>query len=245
MHRRREMKIFISGGTGFVGGHVVKSLLREGHAVVLLVHQRKKEGRPGVEQVSGDILDAATFRRYVEGCDAAVNLVGIIREFPGRGVTFEGLHVRATRNMVEAAASAGVKRFLQMSALGTRKDAVSAYHASKYAAEEIVRSSGLDCTIFRPSLIFGPRDAFVNMLADYIRRFGLVPVIGNGRYRLQPVSADDVARCFTCALQLPETVGKTYEICGRDRLTYNEIVDAVGRALGRTPSSRRALRSPS
>jgi uncharacterized protein YbjT (DUF2867 family) len=228
-----KFKVFVAGGTGFVGGHLVKSLLREGHGVVLLVHDRKKEGRQGVVQVQGDVLDAASLRKQIEGCDAAVNLVGIIREFPRRGVTFDLLHVEATRNLIAAAAGAGVKRFLQMSALGTRPSAVSAYHRSKFAAEEAVRGSGLDYTIFRPSLVFGPRDAFVNMIAGYIRRFGLVPVIGNGNYRLQPISADDVARCFSAALTITETVGKTFEICGRDRLSYNELVNAVGRALGR------------
>jgi uncharacterized protein YbjT (DUF2867 family) len=231
--RGEPMRVFVTGGTGFVGGHVVSALLREGHGVVLLVHDRKKEGRQGVEQIQGNILDAAVLPRCMEGCDAAINLVGIIREFPGRGVTFEELHVEATRNAVAAARAAGVVRYIQMSALGTRPNAVSRYHTSKFRAEEAVRGSRLDWTIFRPSIIFGPRDAFVNMIAGQIRRFGLVPVIGNGNYRLQPISAEDVARCFTTALEMPETKAKTYEICGRDRLSYNEVVDAVGRALGR------------
>jgi len=159
--------------------------------------------------------------------------VGIIREFSGRGATFERLHVEATRNVISAARDAGVKRYLQMSSLGTRPGAVSGYHRSKFRAEEEVRSSGLDWTIFRPSVIYGPKDEFVNMLAGYIRSFPAVPVIGDGTYRLQPISADDVARCFAMALEMPVSTGKTYELCGPDRLRYVDMLDAIGRALGK------------
>jgi NADH dehydrogenase len=135
--------------------------------------------------------------------------------------------------MITAAEQNGIRRYLQMSALGSRPGAVSGYHRSKYQAEELVVASGLDYTIFRPSLIFGPKDAFVNMLAGFIRNFSVVPVIGDGKYRLQPIAADDVARCFALALEKAETVGKAYNICGPDRLNYLEIVDTVARALDR------------
>jgi uncharacterized protein YbjT (DUF2867 family) len=227
------MKIFLSGGTGFVGSHLQKALLEKGHTVRFLTHKRGGLTENGVEQVEGDVTRPKTFADKVWGCDATINLVGIIREFPGKGVTFERLHVEATRNVVEAAMAAGVTRHLQMSALGARPGATSNYHSSKFRAEEIVQSSGLDWTIFRPSLIFGPHDAFVNLLAGYIRHYPAVPVIGDGRYRLQPISADDVARCFTMALEMPETIGRTFELCGADRLTYVELLDTIGRVLGR------------
>jgi uncharacterized protein YbjT (DUF2867 family) len=227
------MKIFLTGGTGFVGGHLRQALLERGHELRLLVHRRGEGVESGVEQVEGDVTRPETFVGALRGCDATVNLVGIIREFPGRGVTFERLHVEATRNVLAAAKGAGVKRHLQMSALGTRANATAAYHRTKFRAEELVRASGLDWTIFRPALIFGPRDAFVNMLAGYVRSYPVVPVIGDGRYLLQPVAADDVARCFALALEMPETVGKTFELCGPDRLTYDELLDTIGRALGK------------
>jgi len=226
------MKIFIAGGTGFVGGHVVRALLERGHQLTLLVHRRGRK-QAGVEQVEGDITSPESFAGAVAGCDALINLVGIIREFPGRGISFERLHVQATANMVAAAVDAGVPRYLQMSALGTRPEAVSQYHRTKFLAEETVRASGLAWTIFRPSLIYGPQDAFVNMLADQLRLSPVFPVIGNGRYRLQPIHADDVARCFALALEMPETVGGCYELCGSDRLTFVELLDAVAAAMGR------------
>jgi uncharacterized protein YbjT (DUF2867 family) len=229
------MKIFIAGGTGFVGGHVVQELLARGHQVRLLAHRRSSEDKPGVETVEGDVTRLESFVHAVEGCDAVINLVGIIREFPSRGITFEHLHVQATSNMLAAAATNGVRRYLQMSAVGTRPDAVSNYHKTKYMAEELVRGSGLEWTILRPSLIFGPKDAFVNMLADQMRMVPVMPVIGDGLYRLQPIHADDVARCFAMALDQPETVGQTYELCGNDRLSYIELLDAVAAAIGKNP----------
>jgi len=226
------MKIFISGGTGFVGGHVIHELLKGGHEVRLLVHRRVPANK-GVEQIEGDVTRLESFARGAEGCQAVINLVGIIREFPSRGITFERLHVQATNNVLAAAKKAGVRRFLQMSALGTRVDAVSAYHASKFRAEEFVRESGLDWTILRPSLIYGPKDAFINMLASQLRLAPVMPIIGSGRYRLQPIHADDVARCFALSLDKQETIGQTFELCGNDRLSYVELVDAVATAMGK------------
>ncbi len=228
------MKIFLSGGTGFVGGHLRKALLERGHTIRLLVHREKEGAEPGVEQAEGDVTRPETLAAAVAGCDATINLVGIIREFPARGITFEKLHVEAMNNVVEVAKGAGIRRHLQMSALGTRHDATSFYHRTKYRGEQHVRASGLDWTIFRPSIIFGPHDDFVNKLAGYIRTYPAVPVIGDGRYHLQPIAADDVARCFAMALEMPETIGQTYELCGPDRLAYNELLDTIGRVLGKS-----------
>ena len=226
------MKIFVAGGTGFVGGHLVKALQGSGHSVSALVHRRSTL-HEGVEQVEGDITRPETFEKSINGCDAVVNLIGIIRELPSRGVTFEKLHVQATASLLAAAAGHGVSRYLQMSALGTRPDAVSAYHKTKWRAEELVRGSGLEWTIFRPSMIYGPQDGFINMLAAQLRLAPVMPVIGSGRYRLQPIHADDVARCFTLALELPGTIGQAYELCGRDRVSYEELLDMIAVTMGR------------
>jgi NADH dehydrogenase len=226
------MKIFIAGGTGFVGEHLVTELLRSGHTVRLLVHSRRT--LPGnIEQVTGDVTRLESFAETLSGCDAIINLVGIIREFPSRGLTFERLHVTATANMLAAAAGSGISRYLQMSALGTRPDAVSGYHRTKWQAEELVRGSALAWTIFRPSLIYGLHDAFINMLAAQLRLAPVMPVIGSGSYRLQPIHADDVARCFSRALKMPETIGQTYDLCGNDRLSYEALLDMVADTLGK------------
>lgn len=228
------MNIFLSGGTGFIGGHVRKALLEKGHRIRLLIHKRGDGFESGVEPVEGDVTRPETYANELNGCNAIIHLVGIIREFPARDMTFDKLHVQATRNMVDAAKGAGIKRYLQMSALGTRANANSRYYQTKFLAEEYLRASGLDYTIFRPSIVFGPHDDFINKLAGYIRSYPAVPVIGDGAYRLQPIAADDVARCFAMALEMPETTGKTYEICGMDRLSYNEMLDIIGRVLGKS-----------
>ncbi|MDD2366019.1 MAG: NAD-dependent epimerase/dehydratase family protein [Desulfuromonadaceae bacterium] len=227
------MNIFVAGGTGFVGEHLIRQLKFDGHKPKLLVHHRSTTFKD-VDQMSCDISDIERLSQGMAECDAVINLIGIIREFPSRGVTFEKLHTAATAALLEAAAKSGVRRYLQMSALGSRADAVSGYHKSKWQAEELVRSSALYWTVFRPSLIFGPRDAFINMLADQLRLAPVMPVIGSGSYRLQPVHADDVARCFSLALDMPETFGKSYEICGRDRISYEALIDMISESMGRS-----------
>lgn len=227
------MKIFISGATGFVGGHLVRELLGRGHQLRLLTHRRKRSVE-GVDQVVGDVTRLETFEQAAAGCDAVINLVGIIREFAYKNVTYKKLHVEATANMLAAAQKGGARRFLQMSALGTRSTAVSDYHKSKWQAEQLVRSSNLEWTVFRPSLIFGPKDSFINMLASQLRLAPVMPVIGSGQYRMQPIHADDVARCFALALEMPETVGHAYELCGNDSLRYEDLLDTVANAMGKS-----------
>lgn len=229
------MLIFLAGGTGFVGGHVREALLARGHSIRLLVHRRGLGTvTPDVEEIAGDATKPETFEEALRGCDAIINLIGIIREFPGRGITFQHLHPEATGNILAAAKKANVRRHLQMSALGTRSDSTARYFTSKYQAEEEVRKSGLDYTIFRPSIIFGPKDDFINKLAGYMRAFPALPVIGDGEYQLQPISADDVARCFADALEKPETIRQEYELCGPDRYTYNQLLDLIGRVMGKS-----------
>jgi NADH dehydrogenase len=228
------VKVFIAGGTGFVGGHLIDALRERGHELRLLVHRRSLRLSHDIEQVEGDVTRLESIEHAAEACDAVINLVGIIREFPVRGITFERLHVQATANMLTTTQKSGIRRYLQMSALGTRPDAVSHYHQTKFKAEELVRSSGLDITILRPSLIYGPQDAFINMLAGQLRLAPFMPVIGSGTYRLQPIHASDVACCFAMSLEMPETIGHSFELCGKDRMTYLELLDAVAAAMGRT-----------
>jgi NADH dehydrogenase len=227
------MKIFISGATGFVGGHLVDALREKGHELHVLVHKRSPQTSSDIRQIEGDVTRLESFEHAAAGCDAVINLVGIIREFPARGITFERLHVQATANMLAAAQKSGVRRYLQMSALGTRENAVSGYHISKFRAEELVRSSGLDATILRPSLIYGPKDAFITMLASQLQLSPVMPVIGSGNYRLQPIHVTDVARCFAMALEIPGTIGQKYELCGNERLTYLELLDTIAAAMGK------------
>lgn len=231
------MKVFITGATGFVGSEILRQLIAAGHEARCLVRQGSEGKLPRLERVEvrhGDASEPETLAGALAGCDAVIHLVGIIREFPDKGITFQRLHVEATANVVAAAQAQGVKRYLHMSSNGTRADAVAAYHQTKWQAEEAVRASGLDWTIFRPSVIFGPGDGFVTMLADLVRRFPLVPVIGNGDYAMAPVAVGEVASGFVRALTKPETIGQVYHCCGPQALTYNQLLDAIGRVLGKS-----------
>jgi NADH dehydrogenase len=229
-------RVFVTGGTGFVGRRVVRALLAQGFLVRCLVRPGSEEqlrGFQSIDRVPGDVLTPDQLVASAEGCSALVHLVGIIRERPARGITFDALHTRATMNMLELAKRAGIRRFLQMSALGTRPNASARYHRTKWQAEEAVRRSGADWTIFRPSLIFGRGDEFVSVLSRLIRRFPAVPVLGDGRYRLQPIAVEHVAEGFARAIRERITVGETYEVAGPSAYAFVDLLDEIGRAIGR------------
>ncbi len=235
------MKVFLTGGTGFVGSEVLRQLVAAGHVVRALVREGS-EGKlaitENVEIFSGDVTDAGSLRGALAGCDAVIHLVGIIREFPRRGVTFKKLHVNSTENMLELAQKQGVQRYLHMSSNGTRERGSTAYHCTKWQAEELVRETTLDWTIFRPSLIFGPDSEFVKMIAELIRRIPVVPVLGDGRYRMQPVLVAQVAASFVKALEMPETIGATYHLGGGASYSYDEILDLTAKALGKEKATK-------
>src|SRR5688572_23445796 len=212
-------RVFVTGGSGFVGSHVIDELLGRGYGVNALVHGRElRAGR--ARSVKGDLFDATALDDGIRGCDAVIHLVGIIFENRSKGVTFERVHNEGTRSVVDATLRNGVRRYVHMSALGTRADAVSAYHQTKFKAEQYVRSSGLDWTIFRPSMIHGPGGELMQMEADWARRrkppFLFMPYFGagatgrGGAGMLQPVYVKDVARAFVDALEKPQTVGEIY-----------------------------------
>jgi NADH dehydrogenase len=176
-------------------------------------------------------MQSASLEGSLTGCDAVMNLAGIISE-AGEN-TFKNVHVLGTRNLLAAAKAAGIKRFIQMSAMGTRANAVARYHQTKWLAEESVRASGLDFTILRPSIIYGRHDHFVNLFAGMAKFSPLLPVMGDGCGKLQPISVEDVARCFVGALNEPRSIGHTYELGGNERMEFNEILDTILRVTHR------------
>jgi len=232
---------------------VVEELARKGFGVNALVNRRGVEtsGRD-VRVVRADLFDAATLAAQMSECSAVIHLVGIIMEKPRAGVTFDRMHVEATRSVVDAAKRAGVRRFVHMSALGTRAGASSDYHKTKWLAEEIVRSSGLDWTIFRPSMIHGPRGEFMRMEAKWVRKqsppFFFMPYFGKGLFgfggagTIQPVFVGDVARAFVESIDNPKSVGKEYAISGAQELSWPEMHRMVARMI--TGKSRLALPIP-
>lgn len=235
--------VAVTGATGFVGRSIVGELLRRGVRVRALARSRAKArgvlGAPGdaLTVIEGDIHDVASVRELLTGAQACVNLVGIIREQRG-GVTFHRVHVAATRVLVETCREVGVTRYVQMSALGVSDDGNCPYRATKWEAEEIVRRSGLDWTIFRPGLIHGKDSSFVEMAREWVKGeappFFFLPYFRRGREdfntplggvnysepMVQPVLVDDVAAAFAAALEKRETIGETYNLVGAERLSW-------------------------
>lgn len=229
-------RVFVTGGTGFVGRAVVHALRAEGYTVRCLVRrgsERDLRGLGAIERIEGDLHKGPGLADDMAGCAAVIHLVGIIREQPSIGATFQRVHVEGSVNVLEAARAAGVRRYLHMSALGTRPEARSRYHQTKWAAEEAVRASALDWTIFRPSVIYGRGDGFVSMLARMVKRLPVVPVIGTGQQRLQPIPVEQVAEAFARALARPQTEKQTYEAGGPDIVTMVELLDMIAGAMGR------------
>lgn len=228
------MKVFLTGATGFVGSHLLHRLLRDGHQVRALVRKRGKLlsnplATDNIEEVEGDI-NGSDLAPSMAGCDAVINLVGIIYEHGD--ATFERVHHEGTRNLVRTAGQGGVKRFVQMSALGARPVNASAYHTTKFAAEEEVGKSGIPWVVLRPSLIFGPGSAFVQQMVRVMRAAPLIrPVPGSGEYRFRPVSVEDVATCFVQALINPTATGQTINLVGGEELTLNEIAAEIADCL--------------
>ena len=167
------------------------------------------------------------------GCDTVIHLVGIIREQPATLSTFERIHTQGTLNVLDAAVATGVRRYVHMSSLGSRSNARSRYHKSKWAAEEAVRATPIPWTIFRPSIIYGRGDQFVSLLAHMVQRYPMVPVIGNGLQRLQPVPLEHVAAGFARAVALESTVKHAYDVVGPDPVTLLRLLDLIGEASGR------------
>jgi len=229
------VRVLVTGGTGFVGTHLVNALERRGHRVAVLARDpdsaRNRYNRP-VERIAGNVLDPASLARAFAGREAVIHLVGIIHEDGEQ--TFERMHRDAAANVVAAMKEAGVRRLLHMSAMGSSEDSPSEYGRTKAAGERLVRESGLDWTAFRPSIVFGPGDGFVSLLAPIVRLNPLfIPVIGPGETRFMPVSIYDVARVFAVALENPETIGKVYEVGGPQTFTLNEIYREIAAAVGK------------
>ncbi len=257
-------------------GHTIRCLVREGSLEKLPVSEDERvevdsskeallEGvgnaaeqaatagsatRAPVEVVYGDVADIETIEGDLAGCDAVVHLVGIIEEDRPRGVTFERVHVRGTQSVVEQARAAGIGRFVHMSANGARPDPdASAYHRTKWKAEEAVRAAGFDHhVIFRPSVIFGDpgegREEFASRLAEtLVGPFPVLPVFGDGQYRLQPVDVGAVAEAFAQALTLevPEEApleARAYCVAGPEAVTFDEALDRIARGMGEEPKPK-------
>ena len=230
------MKVLVTGGTGFVGPHVVKAVADAGHDVRALVRERKSGAGLAAELVEGDMTDAASLRIAAQGVDAVVHLVAIRQ---GRQADFQRIMVDGTRHLLAAAKEGGATRFVHMSALGTSestKDLVP-YYGAKWQQEQDVKASGLEWVVFRRSLLFGREGGIVPTFRTFAKLAPVTPIVGSGKERIQPVWVDDVAAYFAAALDAPAATNDTFELGGPDVVTWDELWERLKRALGiRRPS---------
>ena len=229
----QKMRVLVLGGTGFVGRHVVAKLSAAGHEVVVVTRKRDR-GRPlfllpTVQVRQGNAHDRATLVRFARGAGAAINLVGVLHARTRD--TFERVHVDLVRTLVDACRDAGVSRVVHMSAQGASASAASAYLRSKAAGEDVITGSGLAWTIFRPSVIFGSGDTFLNLFAKLAAMFPVIPLAAAGA-RFQPVYVGDVAACFAHAIVDPATIGQRYALCGPTAYTLQDLVRYVADTSG-------------
>ena len=224
--------ILVAGGTGFVGTKVAHALRAAELPVRVLARKPEKQDQLrawGCEIVQGDLTDPDSLRRAAEGCDTVVHLVAILLGSPE---AFERIMVQGTRDLVEAAKGAGVKRVVLMSALGTEEGhEVTPYYHSKWEEEQAVKYSGLEHVIFRPSFVFGSDGGILAQQIRIVRYSPVTPILS--RHRMQPVWVDDVAAFFTAAVSTGEAANRTFDLGGPDRLTWADLHALIRKTLGK------------
>jgi uncharacterized protein YbjT (DUF2867 family) len=227
--------ILVTGGTGFVGPTIVHRLRAEDRSVRCLMRDPERAqalAAWGCDLAQGDVTDADSVRRAAEGCEVVVHLVAIIQ---GKARDFEQIMVQGTKNVVDAAKGAGVRRFVLMSALGTSeatKD-LSLYFSAKWRMEQAVKESGLEHVIFRPSFVFGEGGGALKTFQRVVRLSPVIPLFGDGRQRVQPIWIENVAEYYAAAIDKPEAANRTFELGGPDIVTYEELYDRIKRTLGK------------
>lgn len=228
--------VTVFGGSGFVGKHVVRALAQKGWRVRVAVrkptyaYDLKPLGTVGqIQVVRCDVRKEADIQAALHGASAVVNLVGILYQTPG--ASFDALHRGASKAIADAAAKLGISDFVQMSALGADAKSSSKYASTKGKAEEVVRAAIPSAVIVRPSVVFGPQDGFFTGLAQQIKMFPLMPSIGGGKTKFQPVYVSDVASAVAATLANPAFAGQTFELGGPETFTFNDLVQYVGEEI--------------
>ncbi len=232
-------RVCLLGGSGFIGRHVAERLSGLGIGVIVPTRRRERAKfllvLPTVDVVEADIHDDAALKRLINGCDAVINLVGILHAEKKTG--FERAHVQLPQRVAAACVKAGVPRLIQMSALNADTNAPSEYLKSRArgeaAVQEVAKAApGLHVTMFRPSVVFGRGDKFLNLFAQLVKFLPVIP-LGSGQAKFQPVHVDDVARAIAVSLDKGETFGQTYPLCGPSVYTLRQLVDFVAAAMGK------------
>jgi uncharacterized protein YbjT (DUF2867 family) len=230
------MKILVTGGTGVVGEAAVTALTGRGHKVRLLSRKASDDARQWPEHVEahdGNVGDAASVRGSADGCDLVLHVAGIVDEQPPE-ITFEKVNIGGTRNMVQEAERAGVRRFIHVSSLGADRGE-SDYHRSKRRAEEIVQKFDGEWLILRPGNVYGPGDDVISLLLKMVRTLPAVPVIDGGDDPFQPIWAEDLGAAIAVACEQRGLTERVLELAGPERTTMNDVIQRLSRITDRSP----------
>ena len=242
------MKVALFGGTGFVGSYLIDELIKKGHKPQILIRPGSDDKLLNPKQcniVSGTLSDASAIESTLEGADAVIYTVGIIRQFPKKGITFEALHFEGAKHCMDAAAKLGIKRFILMSANGVKMDGTG-YQKTKFLADEYLKNTELNWTIFRPSLIFGDprgegRPEFCSQLKKDMLSLpipaplfhpGLNP-LNAGKFAMSPIHVKDVARFFIQSIDMESTHKKIFKLGGEIAFTWKELIKIIAEGCGK------------
>ncbi len=225
------MKVAVTGGTGFVGSHLLRIAPALGFTARALT-RRAQDALPSIEWIEGALDDKGALTRLVEGADAVIHIAGVINARDRAG--FDAGNITGTANMVAAAKAAGIARFIHLSSLSVREPQLSAYGASKHAAEDVVIQSGLDWTIVRPPAVYGPGDRETLEVFRMVAR-GLAVLPGGGRFSL--IHVEDLGRALLALTNAPDAIGQTYEIEDGTPggLSHRDMAGLIAGALGVSP----------
>jgi NADH dehydrogenase len=227
----KNMKIAITGGTGFVGRHLAQFLISLGHQPVLLARGRDRRHAPVAPLIPTDLSHPASLAEAIRGCEAIAHCAGINRETGAQ--TYQRIHIEGTRNLIEAARTAAVPRILMLSFLRARPGCGSPYHESKFQAEELIRQSGLDYTILKAGMIYGRGDHMLDHLSHTLFTLPLFATVGWGEQPIRPVAIDDMTRIITAALTAGRLSRRTAFVLGPETLLLSEAVRRVAATLNR------------
>ncbi len=239
------MRVAVFGGTGFVGSYLIDALIASNHEPSVLVRpgsEHKLRQAEHCQTIFGELTSTSAIDATIEDCSAIIYCVGILREYPNRRITFEDLQFDAVVRVADSARSQGVSRFLLMSANGVKAPGTR-YQETKFRAEEHVKASGLEVTIFRPSVIFGDPRGTLEIATQLCRDMIAppLPAVGfftgwnpaRGKILMSPVCVKDVAQAFVMALDNLSAIGKTYELGGPEALAWPDMLRRVAQAVGR------------
>jgi uncharacterized protein YbjT (DUF2867 family) len=229
------MQVLVTGGTGVVGASAVRALIRHGHSVrVLSRHAGRDEPDwpSGVEGWLGDVSNEKSIRGSAKGCDVVLHLAGIVEEAPPSR-TFQSVNIDGTRYVVLEAERSGIRKFVYVSSLGADRGQ-SAYHKSKYVAEDVVRAFSGDWLVLRPGAVYGPGDEHVSVLLQLVRTLPIVPTIGDGEQQFQPIWHEDLAEALALAVERDNLRCATYELAGPEPTSQNDLVARFRAITGRS-----------